>query len=131
VPPELGRACCFEQSAEASRVALVEVDGCIYDDASLKRSHGYESMDSVGREAFVNHIHLQTDDRVKEAERIIATWIKELRTRWPLRAFRIYRHTAATEIIIRFHMIRPDAPNWYEAGCNEVEVMEVRPPDDS
>jgi len=103
-------------------MALVEVEGCVFDAGQLRLSHGYERLDPVGREAFVNHLHLTDDDRVAAAERVIQSWAAEMRAQWPRRAFRIYRQVEEDEVTIRFHMVRPGLPNWCEDG---VEVMMV------
>jgi hypothetical protein len=101
---------------------LVEMDGCIFDEHQLGLSHGFESLDPVAREAFVNHLHIGGDDRDAVADRIIRSWTAEMRTRWPDRAFRVYRQSGPSEVIIRFHASRPELPNWCEAG---VEIMEI------
>ncbi len=59
-------------------MSLVEVDGCIYDEQQLESSHGFESLDPVGREAFVNHIHVNGDDRHNIACRIVEMWAEEM-----------------------------------------------------
>jgi len=97
-------------------VALVEVGACIFDAGQLGRSHGYEGLDPVGREAFVNHLHLIADNRVSAAERVIESWAAEMRSRWPGREFRIYRVAEDDEVTIRFHMVHPGQPNWCEDG---------------
>ena len=102
-------------------MALVEVDGCIYDELCFRSSHGFESLDPVGREAFVNHLHINGDDRHDIAGRTIEAWAVEMRSRWPDREFRIYRHSAPGEIVIRFHLVRPGILNW----CEEEEGDEI------
>jgi hypothetical protein len=103
-------------------VALVEVGGCIFDAGQLRQSHGFEGLDPVGREAFVNHLHLTASDRVSTAAQVIEAWAAEMRARWPGREFRIYRQTEVDEVIIRFHMVRHGVPNWGEDGT-EVFVV--------
>jgi hypothetical protein len=105
-------------------VPLVEVDGCVYDAEQLGLSHGYESLDPIGREAFVNHRHLSGEGREAAAEQVIRSWVAELRVRWPSREFRIYRQFEACEVTVRFHMPRPGVPNWCECG---IEVIGVGP----
>lgn len=103
-------------------MALVEVDGCIFDAEQLKLARGFESLDPVGREAFVNHLHLSGEDRVAVSECVIRSWIEEMKARWPGRVFRIYRQVELEEVTIRFHTVRLDLPNWCESG---VEVIVV------
>jgi hypothetical protein len=103
-------------------VALIEVDGCIFDERQLSCSHGFESLDPVGREAFVNHLHIAGSDRVRAARGVIEAWAAEMLSRWADRTFRIYRQLEADEITIRFHVVRPGVPNWCEEG---VEIITV------
>jgi hypothetical protein len=103
-------------------VALVEVAGCIFDAEQLALAHGYEGLDPVGREAFVNHLHLTSGDRVAAAEQIIASWIAEMKARWPGRVFQIYRDLKSDEVIIRFHMARRGLPNWCDEGIEIIVV---------
>jgi hypothetical protein len=104
-------------------VALVEVGECIYDSEQLERSHGYEGLDPVAREAFINHIHFGIKD-LHAAEQIVESWIAEMRTRWPKQVFRIYRHTDVNEVVIRFHVVRAGLPNWCEEGIEVLVVSE-------
>jgi hypothetical protein len=103
---------------------LVEVDGCVFDAEQLRLSRGFESLDPVGREAFVNHMHLAGAERAAAVERVISSWAAEMRARWPEQEFRIYRHVVPDEVTIRFHMVRPGLPNWCEDE-NLVEVIVV------
>src|SRR5262245_32027231 len=104
-------------------VALIEVRGCVFDERLFGLSHGFDSLDPVGREAFVNHVHLDGNDRDEIASRIVAEWAAEMRSRWPEKTFRIYRHVEPGEVTVRFHLARPDVPNWCEQG---VEIMTVQ-----
>ncbi len=101
---------------------LIEVDGCVYDEQSFKTSHGYERMDEIGREAFVNHIHINGDDRHAQVKSMIDHWTREMKVKWPDRAFRIYRQVEPDEISIRFHMVREDLPDWCDSGLDIIEV---------
>jgi hypothetical protein len=103
-------------------VALIEVEGCIFDERLLTLSHGFESLDPVGREAFVNHLHLGGYGRVKEAQDVIESWVADMRSLWPSRTFRIYRQVEADEVTIRFHLVRPELPNWCEQGIEIICV---------
>jgi hypothetical protein len=103
-------------------VALVEVEGCVYDERQFALSHGYEALDPVAREAFVNHVHLASADRAAMAERLIGSWAAEMRDRWPGRVFRIYRQVEADEVIVRFHVVRPGVPDWCESGIEIITV---------
>jgi hypothetical protein len=101
---------------------LIELDGCVYDERQFASSHGFESLDPVGREAFVNHLHLGGDDRNGIASQVIEAWATEMRSRWPNRRFRIYRHSSPGEVTIRFHLVRPGIPNWCEEGLEIIEI---------
>jgi hypothetical protein len=103
-------------------VALIEVNGCVFDGVQFVRSHGFDSLDPVGREAFVNHVHLADSDRREVAARIVESWAAEMRVRWPDKTFRIYRQVEADEVIVRFHLVRPDLPNWSEQGTEVITV---------
>jgi hypothetical protein len=99
-------------------------DGCVYDAELFPRSHGFETLDLVGREAFVNHIHVSGDDRERQADEIIAAWSANMSSNWPTRIFRIYRDIVDDEIIVRFHMVRPGVVNWSDG--NDCKVIVVR-----
>ena len=103
-------------------MALIEIGECIYDATLFDKSHGFELLDAVAREAFVNHLHVTGDNAALEASRIIESWVTEMRLRWPGRTFRIYRQNEATEVTIRFHVVRTDLPNWCEQG---IEILTV------
>jgi hypothetical protein len=103
-------------------MALVEVDGCIYDEQQLRSSHGFESLDPVAREAFVNHLHVSGDDRLAIAGRIVDEWAAEMRRRWPDREFRIYSDLRPNEVLVRFHLVRPGIPNWCDVGLEIITV---------
>ena len=100
----------------------MEVDGCIFDAEQLGLSHGYEMLDPVSREAFVNHMHFTADDREAAAARVIGSWMDEMKARWPDRQFRIYRQSEVHEVTIRFHLVRPGVPNWCEEGVKVITV---------
>jgi hypothetical protein len=106
-------------------MALIEVDGCVFDEEQLASSHGFEMLDAVDREAFVNHLHLSGADPILAANRVISSWVTEMRSRWPGRVFRIYKHVDSNEVIIRFHSVRPDLANWHDQGLDPVEVITV------
>jgi len=103
-------------------VALIEIDDCVFDREQYDLSHGLEALDPVGRGAFVNHLHLSGQNASLEADRIIQSWIREMRLRWPGRTFRIYRQVESSEITIRFHLVRPGLPNWCE---QDIEITTV------
>jgi hypothetical protein len=106
---------------------LVEIDRCIFDCAQLRLSRGYESLDPVGREAFVNHLHLTGDERAGAADEVIAGWSDEMRARWPSRTFRIYRVVEPDEVTVRFHAVRPGLVDWCEGGLEGMEVITIGP----
>ena len=93
---------------------LIQVGDCIYDAEQFPHSHGFESLDPVGREAFVNHIHVSGDDRDQVADQIVRDWKAIMLSDWPDQTFRIYRHKIDDEIILRFHSVRPGVANWYD-----------------
>jgi hypothetical protein len=106
-------------------VALIEVGECIFDEQQFGRSHGFDSLDPVGREAFVNHVHLAGSDSGEAAARIVASWVAEMRTRWPDKTFRIYRAVQGNEVTVRFHLARPGLPNWCEQGIEIITVPSI------
>jgi hypothetical protein len=61
-------------------------------------------------------------DLVPPADQIIASWIAEMKARWPGRVFRIYRDLKSDEVIIRFHMARRGLPNWCDEGIEIIVV---------
>ncbi|MBY0230741.1 MAG: hypothetical protein K2W96_15750 [Gemmataceae bacterium] len=106
-------------------MALVEVEGCVFDEAQLALSHGHDALDPVAREAFVNHIHLDSSDHAAVADRIIRGWTAQMRAGWPGQVFRIHRQAEADETAIRFHAVRPEHPNWCEEGIEILIVGEA------
>jgi hypothetical protein len=108
-------------------VALVEVAGCVFDADQLGRSRGYEALDPVGREAFVNHLHLTSADRAAAARRVIAGWASEMRARWPGSTFRVYQVVEPDEVTVRFHLTRPGVADWCQQGDTAVDVFTVGP----
>jgi hypothetical protein len=103
-------------------MALVEADGCIFDEQQLVLSRGFESLDPIAREAFVNHVHIGGKDREAVADLVVRSWVAEMRSRWPDRAFRIYRHSDSSEVVVRFHMVRCDLLNWSEDVEDVIEI---------
>lgn len=101
---------------------LTEIDGCVFDEKQLVNSHGYDCLDPVAREAFVNHIHMRGNDRVNAAEETLQKWVAEMRDRWPTWRFRIYRKVEEDEVTIRFHAVRHHVPNWAEDGFEIIPV---------
>ena len=101
---------------------LIEIGDCVFDRKQYDLSCGFEALDPVGREAFVNHLHLAGENAAHEADRIIESWINEMRLRWPGRTFRIYRHVDRAEITIRFHLVRPGLLNWCD---QDIEIITV------
>jgi hypothetical protein len=102
--------------------ALIEIGECVFDQRQYDSSRGFESLDPIAQEAFVNHMHLAGETAAFEADRIVKGWASEMRARWPNQIFRIYRHLESSEITIRFHKVRPGLANW----CNQgVEIITV------
>ncbi len=104
---------------------LIEIEGCIFLKDELGNSHGYESLDAVGQEAFVNHIHLDGSDHESEAGKWVQDVTEALKHGWPSRSFRIYRQTDPRESTVRFHMVRESQPNWCEQDLEGIEIIEV------
>lgn len=103
-------------------MAFIEIGECVFDRQQYGLSHGFESLDSVGREAFVNHVHLAGDAAAHKANLIIQSWIKEMRSLFPGRTFRIYRQVEPSEITLRFHLVRSGISNWCEQGIEIITV---------
>jgi hypothetical protein len=103
-------------------MALIEIGDCVFDQRQFGLSHGFEALDPVAQEAFVNHLHIAGDGAAAEANRIIESWTTEMQLRWPHRTFRIYRQVEPSEITIRFHAVRPDLPNWCEEGTEIITI---------
>ncbi|WP_269541778.1 hypothetical protein [Cerasicoccus fimbriatus] len=103
---------------------LIEIQDCIYDEIQLKKSHGFDGLDKIGKESFVNHIHFEGSDNRGTAQSKINEWKEEMLKKWPNKSFRIYRDEQESETILRFHEVRPELPNWCDSG---VEIMEINP----
>ncbi len=102
--------------------ALVEIGECVFDQRQYESSHGFESLDPIAQEAFVNHMHLDGETAASDTDRIVERWASEMRARWPNEIFRIYRHVESSEITIRFHKVRTGLANWCDEG---VEIKTV------
>ena len=106
---------------------LIEQDGCIFDSEQLPLSHGYESLDPVAQEAFVNHIHFDETDRELLAQELADQWERDMRAYWPAAEFRIYIHRTEDEIIVRCHRVRPGVPDWASPGVPDLRVKCINP----
>ena len=106
---------------------LIELDGCVFDQDELTCTPGLQLGDPIDDEAFVNHIHFDGADRQKAAAEKVATWISEMKQKWPAKSFRIYRQVDPDEITIRFHMVRENAPTWADSGLEIIEVGPKQP----
>ena len=104
---------------------LIEHNSCIFDREQHALSGGYETRDFVEQEAFVNHIHFDDSDREVKARNLVDIWEREMRSRWPSHAFRIYVHGAEDEITVRFHQVRSGIPNWCELESDELKIRSV------
>jgi len=104
---------------------LVEVDGAIFDQELLKLAFGFDALDVVGRESFVNHMHFDGKDRVSSANSIVENWKLELLERWPSSTFRLYWHNNQDEIIIRFHRVHSGIPNWCDESSPDLQITEI------
>lgn len=104
---------------------LTQIDDCIFDAVQLRLSHGYEDLDVVAQESFVNHIHIDGLIRISLAEKLISEWTDEMRSRWPHHQFRIYFEEDPEEVTVRFHRVREGLPNWYDSGLPNVRVIIV------
>lgn len=103
-------------------MALIEIGDCVFDQRQYDSSPGFELLDPVAQESFVNHLHLAGDTAAFEAHQIVERWASEMRARWPSQTFRVYRHVESSQITIRFHKVRPGTANWCEEG---VEIITV------
>jgi hypothetical protein len=54
----------------------------VFDREQLSHSFGYQELDAVGQEAFVNHIHFEGENREHQAKELVQDWIEELREKW-------------------------------------------------
>lgn len=102
---------------------LIQIGECIFDEEQYELSHGFDKLDSVGKEAFVNHIHFDELDRIELVDAKIAAWVRETKSKWPQQRFRIYRHVESDEVTIRFHLVRKQVPNWCDSGLEIIEVQ--------
>jgi hypothetical protein len=102
---------------------LIERNGCIFDKDQVAHSFGYEGLDPVGQEAFVNHVHFDEPDRKKRIETLISSWEAEMKAKWPGKVFHIYVQEEPDEITARFHMVRTNFPNWLDG---ELEGMVIK-----
>ena len=104
---------------------LVRSGDCVFDREQLSHSFGYQELDAVGQEAFVNHIHFEGENREHQAKELVQGWIEELREKWPRDRFRIYWCEDESEITVRFHRVHEGMPNWYDSGSPHVRVIDV------
>ena len=104
---------------------LTEMDGAVFDRAQLALSHGYEALDAVGQEAFVNHVHFGGPGRTARANSLVSTWRECMQACGRGRTFRVYTHRKRGEIIVRFHVVRAGVPNWCEPGDESIDVIDV------
>src|SRR5262249_13477001 len=95
---------------------------CVFDERQYELSHGFESLDPIAQEAFVNHLHVSGGNAADDAKRIVESWVTEMRARWPNTEFRIFREVQPSEITIRFHVVRPGLANWCEQGIEIITV---------
>ncbi len=102
--------------------ALIEIGECVFDQRQYDSSHGFESLDPIAQEAFVNHMHFTGEKAAIESGRILQSWMSEMRAKWPNETFRIYRNLESSEITIRFHMVRPGLANWCEEGVEFITI---------
>lgn len=103
---------------------LIQIEECIFDQSELQGAHGFEELDPVGKEAFVNHIHFEGKNRRQESEGIIQGWIKEMKAKFPRKTFRIYKNVGRREITIRFHVVREGVPNWADS-CDGIQEIDT------
>ena len=104
---------------------LIEIDGCVFDRKCLSGSFGFKSLDPVGQEAFVNHVHFDTPDRKQQAESRLLFWESEMKSQWPDREFRVYVQEEPDEITIRFHQVRFGISNWCEASEQGITIETI------
>ena len=108
---------------------LVEIDQCIYIRKEYEHSRGFEGEDRVGRESFVNHIHIEGKNHLRNADDHIQRLCTALKAGWPNARFRIYHQIDPSESTVRFHMVRESEPNWCsesgEIGGSFLRIIEV------
>ena len=51
--------------------ALIKIGECVFDQRQYDSSHGFESLDPIGQEAFVNHIHLAGETAALDADQAL------------------------------------------------------------
>ena len=102
---------------------LVEINGCVFLAEELRHSHGYERLDDIGKEAFVNHVHIEGNGHRPKSDAWVKRVSEALRQGWPGQRFRIYRQSEKRETIMRFHKVRESKPNWCESGVEIIEVI--------
>lgn len=105
---------------------LVEMNGCVYLESEMLVAHGHEDLDAVGREAFVNHVHISGSDHETKSTRLVERIVSELKRGWPGRMFRVYSEIRPDESIVRFHMVREAMPNWCDATIEGLVIMDIR-----
>jgi len=105
---------------------LAKLNGCIFLKEEIEQSHGYENLDAIGQEAFVNHIHIEGIDHESKAEKWVQDVTDALKQDCPGLLFRIYRQTDSQESTVRFHKFRDSQPNWCEDDLEGIEIIEVR-----
>jgi hypothetical protein len=105
--------------------SLIEHNDCIFDKDQLVHSFGYASLDPVGQEAFVNHVHFSGTNFRELSQVLISTWENEMKTKWSHFVFRIYLQEEADEHIVRFHRVRMGIPDWCKDGVQGVVIKIV------
>jgi hypothetical protein len=104
---------------------LIELNDCIFDQDQLSHSFGYENLDPVGQEAFVNHVHFSGINFQEHSRMLMAAWENEMETKWSNFVFRIYLQQGANENTLRFHRVRQGIPNWYKDEGENIIIKTV------
>jgi hypothetical protein len=95
-------------------VKIVKLRGLYLIHDQIDKSFGHEGLDSVGKESFINHIHIMGPDRLGKSLKIINWWVAQLMRNWPKVSFRIYQIVSRGEVTLRLHSVRNGVPNWSE-----------------
>ena len=108
-------------------MSLIEIDDCVFDEELYQKAHGFDKLDSVAKEAFVNHVHSGGENRYQQAEHQIEKWQKAMLKDFSKHQFRIYIHDDKShdELTIRFHVVRHALSNWVESESPGLRIITV------
>lgn len=104
---------------------LIEKNDCIFDNDQEAHSFGYENLDPVAQEAFVNHVHFSGIDFQVRSRILMVAWENEMKTKWSDFVFRIYLQQDANENTVRFHRVRQGIPNWCKKESEDMTIKTI------